>query len=368
MDASKLSASVRDAPCLHAGSTRSARVFIPSRASMLTHSAHHSLLPCAVLIHKMLEARFPQAVLFKKILDSISSLIQETNLNCTDEGIRIQAIDTAHVALCGVEIRPEAFMHYRCDRPMVLGVPIGMLQKVVKTANNDDTLTLRKADGSDTLTLVFESVKADRIASYDLSLTNIDSEQMDIPPTEYKAVVTLSSTEYARITRDLSILGEDITIGVDKNSVRFEASSDEGTGTLVLKQGGGTSAPDAAGSSKKRMRKAKPENSDDEPEPEEQPAEEDEEEEDVAPVQGKRKRAVQDDDGNASVPVQIHVDQAVRLKFALKYLAAFSKAGPLAPAVTLRLSPAFPLLVEFAWENGHAHFYLAPKLEEDDDA
>lgn len=336
---------------------------------------YHHLCLSPLICAAMLEARFPEASLFKKILDSVSGLIQDTNLNCTDEGIRIQAIDTAHVALCAVEIRPEAFTHYRCDRPMILGVRIDRLQKVVRTANNKDTLTLRKADNSDTLTLIFQSTGPDRVASYDLALDNIDSEQMDIPPTDYKAVVTLASAEYARITRDLIIMGEDITVGVDKNSVRFEASSEQGSGTLVLKQGT-SSAPesDDEGPSKKRPRKqAKREPLDDEDESAkptlEGEEEEQEEEEEERPVASKRKRSRPEpsDDDVVDVPVQIHVDHAVKLKFALKFMAAFSKAGPLSPAVTLRLSPDYPLLVEYAWEHGHVHFYLAPKLSEDDD-
>lgn len=105
----------------------------------------------------MLEATLSKASLLKKLIDSIISLVQEVNFDCTPSGIALQAMDSAYVSLVTILLRSDGFTHYRCDRSMSLGVNLESLQKVLKVAGNDDTLTLKAEDNGDTLTLIFEN-------------------------------------------------------------------------------------------------------------------------------------------------------------------------------------------------------------------
>jgi proliferating cell nuclear antigen len=41
-----------------------------------------------------------------------------------------------------------------------------------------------------------------------LKLLTLDNEQVDIPDTEYVAVIKMPATEFAHICRDLTILGD----------------------------------------------------------------------------------------------------------------------------------------------------------------
>ena len=64
----------------------------------------------------------------------------------------------------------------------------------------------------------------------------------------------------------------------------------------------------------------------------------------------------------------IEMDEPVELTFAMRYLNFFCKAAPLSPTVTLSLSKDVPLVVEFKIENyGYVRYYLAPKIDEDED-
>lgn len=69
-------------------------------------------------------------------------------------------MDSSHVALSAVELRADGFEEYRCDRPMSIGVAITSLTKVLRSANNNDILNMRKADNADSLHLVFEGASA----------------------------------------------------------------------------------------------------------------------------------------------------------------------------------------------------------------
>jgi hypothetical protein len=86
------------------------------------------------------------------------------------------------------------------------------------------------------------SPEHDKISDFDLKLMEIESDSLGIPETEYKAVVNMPSAELQvsvaifvlpaidrflssqRICRDLSVLGDTVTIAVTKEGVKFSVS------------------------------------------------------------------------------------------------------------------------------------------------
>lgn len=232
----------------------------------------------------------------------------------------MQAMDNSHVALSSVELRCDGFDPYRCDRPMSIGISLSALNKIVRTAANEDILTIKKDDDGDSLGLVFEGSKTDRVAEYDMKLMDIDSEHLGIPDTQYDAVVRMSSSEFARITRDLANVGDTVKIEVSKEGVGFSAEGEIGNAKLTLKQGSGSAVV----------------------------ADDDEEDDDEDKPKSKKRKtggAAGSSGGDEMVPVRIQLQQSVSLTFSLKYLQNFAKAAPLCKEVALHMSNEVPLLV-----------------------
>jgi proliferating cell nuclear antigen len=134
--------------------------------------------------------------------------VQDCNFDCNDSGIALQAMDNSHVALVSMMLKSETFTPFRCDRNIALGINLTSLTKVLKAAQSNDILTLKAEDAPDVVNLVFESADADRISEYDIKLMDIDQEHLGIPDTEYAATVSMPSTEFQRICRDLSAISE----------------------------------------------------------------------------------------------------------------------------------------------------------------
>ena len=82
-------------------------------------------------------------------------------------------------------------------------------------------------------------IDSDRIAEYDMKLMDIDSDNLGIPDTEYDARVTMPSSEFTRIVRDLSQLGESVRIEVSKEGVRFASEGEAANGSVLLRQAEG---------------------------------------------------------------------------------------------------------------------------------
>lgn len=65
----------------------------------------------------------------------------------------------------------------------------------------------------------------------------------------------------------------------------------------------------------------------------------------------------------------IDMNEAVSLTFALRYLNSFTKATTLSNTVTLSMSKELPVVVEYKIADiGYIRFYLAPKIEEEEEA
>jgi proliferating cell nuclear antigen len=117
-------------------------------------------------------------------------------------------MDSSHVSLCALVLRSEGFNLFRCDKSFALGLNTPNLKKVLQCAGNEDVVTLKCEEDSDNLTLVFESPSQDRISDFEFKLMDIEAEQLGIPDTEYKVHVTMPSTEFQRIIRDIGVFGD----------------------------------------------------------------------------------------------------------------------------------------------------------------
>jgi proliferating cell nuclear antigen len=64
----------------------------------------------------------------------------------------------------------------------------------------------------------------------------------------------------------------------------------------------------------------------------------------------------------------VEMQEPVSLTFALRYMNSFTKASSLSEQVTISLSSELPVVVEYKIaEMGYIRFYLAPKIEEDEE-
>lgn len=128
---------------------------IPARVSPIPLS--HRAAADEETAATMLELRLVQGSLLKKVLEAIRELVTDANFDCSGTGFSLQAMDSSHVALVALLLRAEGFEHYRCDRNLSMGMNLNNMAKMLRCAGNDDIITIKADDGSDTVTFMFES-------------------------------------------------------------------------------------------------------------------------------------------------------------------------------------------------------------------
>ncbi|CAG8626903.1 13548_t:CDS:2 [Ambispora gerdemannii] len=167
----------------------------------------------------MLEARPNNAGLIKKIVTCINELVSEANLDVTESGISLQAMDSSHIALVSLLLSKEGFDPYRCDRGFTLGVNLASLSRILSCAGDEDAITFTCDDTADVMNLKFESRDGNKVSEYELKLMDIDQEHLAIPNQEYPCVVSLPS----------------IKIFVTKGGIKFSTSGETTKGNVTLK-------------------------------------------------------------------------------------------------------------------------------------
>ena len=83
-----------------------------------------------------------QAKVKDVIIDSLSSLVNEVNLEATSNGLSLQAMDSAHVILVWLYMKEEGFEEYRCDKNTVLGLSLLDFGKILKLIKPNDVMTI----------------------------------------------------------------------------------------------------------------------------------------------------------------------------------------------------------------------------------
>eukprot|EP00920_Eleutheroschizon_duboscqi_P010857 GHVT01025512.1.p1 GENE.GHVT01025512.1~~GHVT01025512.1.p1 ORF type:complete len:158 (+),score=10.58 GHVT01025512.1:242-715(+) len=154
----------------------------------------------------MLEAKLQSASVFKRIFEAIKDMCTDVNLDCDSDGIKLQSMDTSHVALVSLELKASGFDSYRCDRGRALGLNLPTVCKVFKLCNPNDACLIQCADegAGDMVTFVFENSEDDKLATFNLRLMTIENESLGIPEDSTDVNIVMSSKEFVNTIKNLS--------------------------------------------------------------------------------------------------------------------------------------------------------------------
>ena len=78
----------------------------------------------------MFEATLQKASTLKKVIEAIKDLVTDGNIEVSETGMNLQAMDSSHVSLVALLLRADGFDHFRCDRNISLGINLSSMGKV----------------------------------------------------------------------------------------------------------------------------------------------------------------------------------------------------------------------------------------------
>lgn len=249
-----------------------------------------------------------QASAFCKTIESLKEILNDTNITFDNEGLRIMTMDGLKTSLINVRMYAENFEEYYCEREMFLGVNMANLYKLIKSIENNDMLTLCVTNEEEfTLGIMINNPDKNRSTELKLKLLDLDHKRIEVPSTEFQNVITLPSSDFQRICRDMQNIGDRITISNFGTHIELTCKGDFADQTTT--------------------------------------------------ISGINKEVTKDN----------HVSDVVSGCFSLKHLSLFTRCTNLCSTVELYLKNDYPLLVKYGIANlGRIFMALSPAYEDND--
>lgn len=162
---------------------------------------------------RILEIKTVQTNPIKQLFEALKEILTDVNIEFNESGIKIVAMDSYNTILVHLKLSSNKFDKYECKAKTIAGVSMSNLFKLLKTMNNDDTLTFIMDDNNiNILTIILENGTKNKKTKYDLNLLDIDSAEIDIPDQEFDSILTMPSSEFQKICRDMYNLSNTIEI------------------------------------------------------------------------------------------------------------------------------------------------------------
>ena len=154
-----------------------------------------------------------QAGAFRILVEALKEILTEGNFIFDETGIKLMAMDSTHSILIHMKLEAENFEFFHCPKKLLVGVNMLNFFKLIKTMNNSETLTLFiEKENENQLGILIHNSEKNSQTIYKLNLLDIQDENIKIPPAEFQTELSLPSSDFQKIIRDMVNIGENIEI------------------------------------------------------------------------------------------------------------------------------------------------------------
>ncbi len=162
---------------------------------------------------KIIDIRTVQSSAIRILVEALKEILTDTNLQIDETGIKLIAMDSSHTVLIHMKLGADKFEFYKCKKPMKIGINMLNLFKLIKTMNNTDTLSFYiKENNENKLGILINNQDKNTQTIYELNLLTIAEEEIKIPPIEFETELTLPSSDFQKLIRDMVNIGDNMEI------------------------------------------------------------------------------------------------------------------------------------------------------------
>ena len=152
-----------------------------------------------------------------RAIDVLSELVTEVRMKISDNGININAIDPANVAMVGLTIPKSSFSQFETG-PEVLGINLDNLKKILRRCSSGSSLILEKKGN-----LLGIQIQ-DRIKrNFTLNLIDVEREEKEIPNLRFSSAVKINSVDFVDSVEDCSVVADACSFLIRENNFVIEA-------------------------------------------------------------------------------------------------------------------------------------------------
>jgi len=255
----------------------------------------------------------PKADIFASLFQHIKLFSEHVNIMFEKERMYLQSMDSARVSIFEIELSIDWFDVYEHTQAsnICLGINTNILYKILNSRDKGQTMNIAyNSRDTDRLFVHFACENKEIFDKhFELPLMDIECDIIGIPEIDSQADLTINSSNFANIINQLQMFGDDLQIECSEEKISLCATSQE-TGKMTV---------------------------------------------DIN---------IDDLDEFA-----INDGETISLSFGLKYLHNICMYSKLTKDIEIKLTRDYPMKITYSLgnENSKMIFYLAPKINDNDD-
>ena len=190
---------------------------------------------CSESSNYLLELKTVQSPPFRCLIEALKEILTDANIEFDDTGMKIVAMDATHTVLVHLKLDSKNFETYHCPNKLVLGIGMLNLFKFIKTIGNNDTLSLYvESDDPNRLGIQIENGDKNSVTKYKLNLMDLPEEEISVPPAQFESVITMPSTDFQKLCRDMHNISDKLEIKSVGNQLMFSCTGDIGSAEHII--------------------------------------------------------------------------------------------------------------------------------------
>jgi len=178
-----------------------------------------------------------QSGAFRILIEALKEILTDTNLIIDSSGVKLIATDNSKIVLIHMKLQSENFEHFFCQEKMKIGINMNNLFKLIKIMGNNDILTLFvNKNETNKLGIQINNESKNTQTLFKLNLLDIPEDEIKIPPAEFETELTLPSSDFQKIIRDMTNIGECVDIKSVGENLILDCRGDFATQETTLKE------------------------------------------------------------------------------------------------------------------------------------
>jgi len=162
-----------------------------------------------------------EARLWRDIVNTVSSIIEEAPFEVKEQGIYMRAMDPSHISMLDIEIPKEMFDEFSIDKEISLGIDMDEMRKIMYRAKPSDILVVNAEESKIHMTFIGESKR-----KFGLPIIDVLEKRSKLPEIPFTATVKLNSDIFQDGIKDASVVADHITFEARKDSFLIKAQGD----------------------------------------------------------------------------------------------------------------------------------------------
>lgn len=152
-----------------------------------------------------------QSSAFRIVVEAIREVLTDTTIEFDEKGMKIMMTDTTKTVLVHLWIDGSRCESYYCENKVSIGVNMNEMHRLVKAITNNVTLTLfLEENDMNHLGIKIDDFEKLTKTELKLRLLDLGHERLAADPMKFDSVITLPSTDFQKICRDMTQLGVEV--------------------------------------------------------------------------------------------------------------------------------------------------------------